>query len=343
MILFYSSDANALFKKDILTVLSLPTNQSVHFRYSQNFVAPDLLATLSQQEGREALIVYVKNNNPDIHEDQRVVHTLPIRRAIIIRTRIDEHTQLVHFSLQLEEFITCDVAYPADPGKIPPRQFVSHADLKTFTRISWHKKIEELVNFDNNFQESLFYYVQINKTKNGGVVSIDPRFDPYEEASYFKISEGRPYQLDLSIYISETNADDFEKYECKLEYNQKDFVISNPSSIIIGTQMDNRRYKLVTKTIDTVKSFDYLKLIAQKTDGSTVTQFYETLLRFHVRKSRSRALLFVFYILLSVFGTALVATSRNKVGDYLIGQICVGVAFAVGAALGLYYHFNKRG
>jgi hypothetical protein len=342
MILFYSSDGNPLFKKDILSVLSLPTNQSVHFRYTKDIVLSNLLDGLHQLIGRDALIVYVKDNDMSKPAKQRSVQLFPVRKAIIRSTRIDKQTQLVHFGLELMEFVKCEVDYPSDLHMAPPYQFVSHADLKKLEFISWYEKIEELVKFDRSFENHLFYYVEIKQTLNGYKQPVDPGFDSDEEAGYLRVCEGKPYQLDLSIYISETNPENYEKYECKLEYNQKDFIISNPSNINIGTQRDNRRYKLVTKNIDSVRSFDYLKIIAQKTNGSANTQLYETLLRFQIRKSFKKAGLFVLYILISVGGTVIIANAKNKAGELIFQQILGGLVMAVVSALGLYYHFNKR-
>ncbi|WP_431213837.1 hypothetical protein ACQ86N_02755 [Puia sp. P3] len=299
------------------------------------------MRSLDSLNGREALIVYVKGNNSEEPMEQREVEFFTTRRATVKGARADKQTELVHFSLELAEFINCDVVFPVEQFAKPPYQFVCEAQVTTIVSTNWHSKIEQLVSFDDTLCGHLFYYFEIKQLVGGESYAVDPGFDSHDDASYFSVREGESYQLDLSIYISESNAADFEKYECKLEYDQKDFLISNPSSIVIGTEKDNRRYKLVTKSIDGVQSFDYLKILAQKTDGTVVTPFYETIVRFYIRKSRRRAVLFVLLILVNLVGTTFVANSKDSTG-FLIGNIAIGLFLVVSSALGLYYYFNKR-
>ena len=295
MIFFFSSDYNALYKKDILSALSLPNGHCVHFRYWESIIAPAIISDLNNLIGREGLIVYVKGNNPDLPEDQRQVSFFAVRKVEVRKCRKDDQTQLIHFSLELKGFIDNSALIDFPPADSrPPYIFVNNGTIRTSPGTYWYQKVDDLVVFDPSFKNSLFYHINLKKFDYGMPVGIDMPFDNEEETTLFQLSEGDSYILDLSILISDPEVKEFEKYECNLEYDQKDILISNPSSIVIGAQRDNRRYKMVTKSIENVHSFDYLKVIASKrTAPDTVDTFYETIIRFKVCKSKWKAVWFV--------------------------------------------------
>lgn len=339
MIFFSSSDITALFKKDIIKVLSLPKGYCIHFRYSDSDLTSPIKQKLPYVVNREGLIIYAKNNNPDVLPiEQRKIECLPIRKVSIINYRQDEQTKLHHFNLELGDFIACDVDYPAKE-LMPPFKFVFEGSIKTFQTISWIEKVEGLVTFDSSFKKQLFFNVRVTNYNQDGNNYVETPFDKREETSFFRLSEGESYILDLSIYISEDDVKEIEKYECKLEYDKKDILISNPSSIIIGTQKDNRRYNLVTKAVDNIRSYDYLKIISGKRENGTVNEFYETTIRFNIRKSTFKAVLFTILFLTNLIGTAWFAYILTK-GINLIWSI-IPVGMVVFSAMGQYYFYNK--
>jgi hypothetical protein len=338
MIFFYSSDYNALFKKDILSVLSLPKGHCVHFRYWESIIAPDVLRDLNSITNRQGLIIYVKGNTANLPEAQRLVQFFPVRKVLIVNFRMDDQTQLYHFHLELGDFVDPVVTHPAVQSS-PPYLFVNYGTIQSYVQKHWYEKVEALVNFDPSFKEAVFYNVKLLRYDGGTPTYINIPFDKEEEASFYRLSETNSYVIDLSILISDNDTKELEKYECKLEYDQKDFLISNPSTIVIGAQKDNRRYKLITKSIENHHSFDYLKIIAtKKTSATDVKEFYETIIRFKVCKSKMRAIKFVGLSFLNVIGTALFA--------YLIGEkqftlIPVALVLVVASSLGQYYYYNK--
>lgn len=338
MILFFSSDVNALFQKDVLSVLSLPKGHCVHFRYWESILSPDILRNINSLIGREGLIIYVKGNDPRIPESQRNVTFFPVRRVNITNCRKDEQTRLIHFNLELTEFVDATVNYPAVNLR-PPYVFVEYGSIATSVYKPWYEKVEDLVRFDASFENSLFFNIKLLDFREGHPTSIDIPFDKDEEASSYKLSEGKSYILDLSIMISDQNFLDLEKYECKLVYDEKDIMISNPDNIVIGTQKDNRRYKLVTKSIENVRSFDYLKIIATKKSGTgEINNFYETIIRFKVCKNAGKAIGFVVLFFLNVIGTALFAFA---ISDEKFMLILPALFLVMISALGQYYYYNK--
>jgi len=338
MIIFSSSDITALFKKDIIKVLSLPKGYCIHFRYSDHDLMEKVMLKLPHVMNREGLIVYAKDNDSALPIEERNIKFLPIRKVSITNYRKDEQTKLHHFNLELGDFILCDVEY-APRESMPPFKFVSEGSIKTFRIISWIEKVQELVAFDASFERKLFFNVRLNNHGQYGSSYVETPFDKEEEASYFRLSEGQSYILDLSIYISEKDVEEIEKYECKLDYDKKDILISNPSSIIIGTQKDNRRYNLVTKGVDSIRSYDYLKIISGKKENGSVNEFYDTTIRFNIRKSTFKAIRFTLLFVMNLIGTAWFAYILSK--GLNITWSVIPILMVVVSAVGQYYFYNK--
>ena len=108
-------------------------------------------------------------------------------------------------------------------------------------------------------------------------------------------------------------------------------------NIIIGTKKDSRRYRLISKSLSSVHSFDYLKLISRKKTGETFLDSYETIIRFNIAKNKSKAFLFVILFFLNVIGTAWFASSKNF--DFF--PMACALIFVIISALGQYFYYNK--
>jgi hypothetical protein len=340
MIFFYSSDITALFKKDIIKVLSLPKGYCIHFRYSDNDLSEIVSKKLPNVINQDGLIIYAKNNIDEIPIGKRQLNFLPIRRISITNYRKDQQTKLHHFNLELGDFVQGEPVYP-DKNSMPPYEFVSEGNIGSHKNVSWIEKVEELVRFDSSFKSQLFFNVMILNNSNQYDNSyVETLFDFGEEKSYFRLSESQSYILGLSIFISETDLKEIEKYECRLEYDKKDLLISNPNSIVIGTQKDNRRYTLVTKAVEGIKSFDYLKIVSGKNEGLTPIEFYETTIRFNINKNNSRAFVFIVLFLFNLIGTAWFASLITKKAEFV--SYILPIALVVVSAFGQYYFYNKK-
>jgi hypothetical protein len=171
---------------------------------------------------------------------------------------------LVHFHLELGDFEDCNIEYPNAELLKPPYKFVIEGKILQTVIQKWDEKVVALVDFDKTFEHSLFFNIKLISYNWEMPSEIWAEFDKEEESSFFSLLENRSYILDLSLLISENNFQELEKYECKLEYEKKDILISNPNIINIGTEKDNRRYKLITKSIDSTESFDYVKFLSLK-------------------------------------------------------------------------------
>jgi hypothetical protein len=204
----------------------------------------------------------------------------------------------------------------------------------------WHKKIENLVAFDNSLKDSIFYNFSLVEYNAGFPESVECRFDPEEEASFYKLSEGKEYIIELSMLISDDDIKNPELYECALDHDNSDIMITNPRNISIGTRKDNRRYRLITKSITTTNSFDYLRIIAQKKNGDKYDEFYETMIRFNIVKSKAKAFRFVVLFFLNVISTAWFAYLMS-IGKFNVLAVMGALTLVVISALGQYYYYNK--
>ena len=180
MIFFSSSDITALFKKDIIKVLSLPSGYCIHFRYSDADLADSIRQRLPNIINRDGLIIYAKNNDPDIFPiERRQIEYLPIRKVSVTNYRKDKQTELHHFNLELGDLILCDTELPPRQS-MPPFKFVSEGKIKSFNTVSWIEKVEELVAFDPSFEKQLFFNVRITDYNEDGNNYVETPFDKRE-------------------------------------------------------------------------------------------------------------------------------------------------------------------
>lgn len=158
MILFFSSDKNALFQKDVLSALSLPNGHCVHFRYWEEIVSKSILDKFNSDRLRnlEGILIYVKNNNSRIEKKERKVESFPVRKVQIVDYRKDLKTGLIHFNLELGDFVNPKINYP-EPDDLPPFKMLSEGSVSIINSIAWHEKVENLVSFDSTLTEALFY------------------------------------------------------------------------------------------------------------------------------------------------------------------------------------------
>lgn len=339
MILFFSSDGNALFQKNVLSSLSLPSGYCIHVRYWEEIVSQSVLDKFHRLRNLEGVHIYVKGNDPSIQKEDRQVEYFSVRKVQIVDYRKDPQTGLIHFYLELGDFINPVIKYPSQ-GSLPPYKFVTEGEISLLNPVQWYEKIERLVAFDESFKDSLFYNFNLKKYIGRWPDSVECRYDFQEETSCFRLSEGKSYIIELAILISDLRQDQLENYECLFEYDKNDILITNPSTVIIGTKKDSRRYRLITKSISNIHSFDYLKLISRKREGENYSEFYETIIRFDITKNKRKAIFFVVLFFLNVIGTAWLAFLLSE-KKFNLSNMLAALILVVTSALGQYYYYNK--
>jgi hypothetical protein len=296
MYLFFSSDAFELYRRDVISSLALPQGYCTHFRYPQKLLPKDQ-AFIPSLLGKDGMIVYVRGNDLLKETEDRNIDFLPIRNVTVVDIDDNATTGLVHVYLELKEFIRFDSLkdrLESAGQKIPPFQFIYQSDDTIGTiQCAWHDKIKELVAFDEVFKDKLFYQLNIRYrgANDNGHALI--KYDQAERCSSFKLKDGMQYALDLAIYNSSSNSKDYEKHSIKLDYDRENFFITNPGDIVIGADMDNRSYKVVTKDLKSNQSASYLKIQSsikgQNQDDKEVISC-EVVIRLDIQRDKSKLL-----------------------------------------------------
>jgi hypothetical protein len=352
MYLFYSSDISTLFKKDVLSAISLPEDYSVHFRYPKENLQDDFIKKLGGMLEKEGVIVYVSGNDHTKKEEDREIKFFPIRNVRVKDVYIDDPTGMVHFHLKLGPIIDSNDIPLQETGNkdksLPPYNFIKHQTRWSSSICKWHKKVESLVDFDNNFKDFLFFNINLRHSEKYYNCQVEVAYDSIESASIFKLHEDKNYLLDIAVYNSSADKNKFEDFSIKIEYDTDDFFITNPERIVIGAVSDYRKFKIITRDIKTKSSSAYLKLISYKNDGSTDTVRYEELIRLDIKRSSTKLYKFIFISLFGVFGTSMLALSvsqLNKVNantSFFIPLLVLALISLMISATGQFHYFNKR-
>jgi hypothetical protein len=351
MYLFFSSDAFDLFSRDIISALSLPENYSVHFRYREELL-PETADFIANARGRDAMIIYVKGNKLGVDAAELNLQFLPIRSATVIDGFKSESTGLVHIYLKLGEFIT----WPDRDGQLagagdalPPYKYVHFCESIQGTFIcQWHEKVKELVRFDERFGDKLFFHLGIREQQSFNRSQVQICFDKAEKWSSFELLEDKQYTLFISIYNSSRNPHDFEKHRIKIDYDTENFFITNPDSIIIGADRDDRSYKIVTKDIKSIESASYLKiqsLFKENADTDVESVSCEEVITLGFKRNPVKMRRLFFLSIGSFLGSALGAYGASQLkpeGNYPILFMVGGLGCFLFSTMGQYYYFKKN-
>ncbi len=351
MYLFFSSDIFDLYRKDIITGMSLPIGYAIHFRYPQHLLSDELRDGLLNLVGKDGIIIYVKGNDDIFEMDERKVSFLPIRDIRVLDVYINKSTSLVHFFLELGAFIKSNAVpiqtYPERNKLLPPYYFVHILPNWNSQICEWHEKVQELVEFDDRFKNLLFFHVNIKYNELLDHSDVHISYDRSESSSFFELQEDRQYSLDIAIYNSCDDHRQFEKYALKMDYESEDFFITNPEKVIIGANLDNRIFKVITKDIKSVKSSAYIKFQSISLGAIDIIN-HEMIVLVNIKRSMKKLRKFLFVSLMTFVGTVSVTLSMgqfNKVGGtgYAISLLIFGLVSFLVSSLMQFYFFNKRG
>jgi len=347
MYLFFSSDIYSLYKKDILSAISLPQDYCLHFRYPKNLIPVEIISDVDSLIGKEGIIVYVSGNIYTQLEKDRNILFFPIRNVRVKNAYFEKATGLVHIFLKLNRFIETKNIPTQElhnaNHNLPPHKFIYKINEYSSSIVEWHDKVKKLVSFDKYFQDHLFFNINVRHSEKNYREQVEISYDDTENSSYFELLEDKNYLLDLAIFNSSTDKSKFEDFSLKLSYASENFFITNPESISIGADADNRSYKIITKDIKSVSSSAYLKF--QSFNKEKI--IYDELLRLNIKRNNKKTLTYLFFSLLGIIGTFLLAFSAGKLAskglnDSIMGLILVSIIFMGSSAVGQFYYFNKR-
>jgi hypothetical protein len=352
MYLFFSSDISTLYKKDVLSAISLPEDYCVHFRYPKENLLEEFMKRLNGMFEKEGVIIYVSGNDHKKTDQEKEIRFLPIRNVRVKDVYVDDSTGLVHFYLKLGPIIDSNDVPIQEAGNknrnLPPYNFITHQTHWSSSICKWHKKVESLVNFDNDFNNYLFFNINIRHSEKFYNSQVEIIYDDVESTSIFNLREDKNYLLDVAVYNSSADKNKFEDYSLKIKYDSDDFFITNPEKITIGAISDNRKFKIITRDIKTTSSSAYLKFFSFKNDGSDEVVKYEELVRLNIKRNRSKLFKFLGINLFGITGTSLLAWSASQLSKEntnkgifltlsLFSVICILIS-----STGQFHFFNKR-
>jgi hypothetical protein len=357
---FFSSDAFELYRKDILSALSLPMGYTQHFRYPTHQVSSQFPRNLSHLRGAEGVIVYVTGNDLSLPKADRKVKFLPIRKVRVIKATFSNNTGLLHFHLELLEFVSGQVVRKnINPLSLPPYEFICDVELSNSKAVTWQQKIRELVDFDRVFEKHLFcnlefirknnFLERISGRANNFFSTIEPRFDELEAESYIELKEDRQYRLKVSTYNT-AQPKEFEDYALSIGLESDDLEISAPDKIVIGGQRDDRTYTIATKILKSLLSPTFVKFqsmrLSKAKDDKDI-ELYELVIRFVIRKPRGKIVMFGFLTSITLITSFLVVyavSTLKSVESQGIPWLVISTALALSviSSTCLYYFFNKQ-
>jgi hypothetical protein len=352
MYLFFSSDIYTLYKKDVLSAISLPEEYCIHFRYPKSLIPPQTLNSVKELIEKEGVIVYVTGNDYNRNVNDRNISFFPLRNVRVKNAYFERGTELLHVFLKLGAFIessTLPIQVLNNANQdIPPHKFIFNVPAWTSNIAEWHQKVKGLVAFDNDFNNHLFFNVNIRYAEEFSSGQVEISYDRIEDSSYFELLEDKNYMLDVAIYNSSQNINQFEDYTLKLFYDSDDFFVTNPENISIGADADNRKYKLVTKDINSPTSSAYLKFQSFKMENDRANIIYDELVRINIKRSSNKVLRFIIFNMLGIAGTFLLAYSASQITNTNANKsltlfiVFFSILMMGISAVGQFYYFNKR-
>ncbi len=342
MYLFFSSDSNELYRKDIISTLALPENYCIHFRYDKAFVSSDVFLNYRKARGKDGIIVYVQGNRGEPAED-RNLKFLPIRNVLVEDCYFEESTNLIHYFLRLGKIVDAD-GIPLNNSShdidLPPNNFVSSVQTCGSVVIPWHLKIKKLIEFDSKFKNSLLFNINIRNREKWDNLQTLIDFDFADKSSSFRMYEGKIYVLELSIFNSAEDGQTHENYFLDINNKSEDIFISNPERIMIGAEADNRSYKIITKEIKSSKALEFIKFRSLTMDSDKEIELFSEILQLNIRRNISILNKRVGFAILGLMSTGGIAVLSSEFGkDHISSGAFIPCLFI---AL-IFYLFSMKG
>ncbi|MCD8739371.1 hypothetical protein LT679_02045 [Mucilaginibacter roseus] len=343
-IALFSSDAAALYKKDIFRIMGLQEGFVIHFRYGvEHFSVP--LADFKKKIGTDVTIFFAHGNKLNTPIAQRTITNVPLREAQIIAIDEKTDTGLIHVYLKLKGFVNCNFTF-VNTNDQPPQKWVLEIDVTNTPSTSWHDRLTAI---KSEFVNQLFYKLELfddqHKKKE------EPVYSAKQFSSYYQLEDESQYLLDIAFFdTSPTASENSQKLSISTE--DKDALkINAPRLFDVGARRDNRTYSLFTQAIASKEGYSYLNFESLNTDPSAATSGplpNDIQLPFEISKNKRRSFYFALYTVLAAIsvGYSKLVTDKSDIkGTFDLELLCHTLfALAIGlfAFYNLYRLFNKK-
>jgi len=323
---FFSSDARPLYKEDVYRALALPEKSIIHFRYDQKYVQDDIVTNHLRYLNSKGVIFFVTGNDLDIPEHQRSIETHSIRKVLVRNIYKSEDTRHFHFLLELHDYYDCTIV------QREPSKFVSCISVSDGIGHCWIDRVKVVKSYFDNI---LFFKYEILRKDNK---RLSPEYSPSDDDAVYRLVHEKEYKLAFSFYDKlggDSHLDIVDSEHINVHYKE---------CSKIGAIIDDRRFKLLTRTIQQSLKPDTLKISPKPNEGELT---YEVISFFEIKKGSKNSwifgllssLAFLSIILSQIVG----AYIRMSNPHWLIALLSLGaiLSFGVSGAL-LFGRFNKK-
>ncbi|QDK77776.1 hypothetical protein EXU85_03870 [Spirosoma sp. KCTC 42546] len=342
MLAFFSSDSRHLYKEDIFEVMSLPVGYVVHFRYDKQWINLDEKG-IENTHNQEGIIFFSVNNHLAQAEEERQIEHKSIRKAKVVKCTTSDKTGLVHYYLQLGEFVECSIE-KENPINKPPHKFLSDLNINDIKNKQWHERVSAI---KSSFPNQLFLNISIENKKNE---TISPIFDSKDNNNYFTLSDESTYQLKISFFdVYEENktseSKDADKVLLEIESNKNHIEVDINKKYAVGAVKDDQNFLITTQSLSVQSLFTSLKFLL---NNNSSTEAYDFFIRVKIERVYYKTLLFGFYSLLVASGVSLMTylartISIKDINNWILSLLILITFICVtfGAQM-LYKAFNKK-
>ncbi len=339
-IAFFSSDARELYKADIYRALSLPIGYIIHFRYPKQYINDKIKTTLTSLIGQNGIIFYVSGNNTKLKEENRKIKIFSIRRVKVKDFEDNKDNDIVHFYLEVGEFVDATLHHDTIKSDIPPYIFVSNILVEHGPNNEWGKRVDAV---RNDFGTLPFFY--ITQAKQNKKI-LTPIYSEADRSSSYYLSDESNYQLPVILYDPKLGKTGITVDN----QNPIEVSLSIPAGYRIGTEKDLQVFKLQTHSIQERKLLTYscIRGIDQKAIKPLHEEAdYSVIIEWTVTRGMNKLIQFGLLSLLAAIGVSsgTLATSNLSTITFSYMNIllaCIAMISIFFAAGLLYDFFNKK-
>lgn len=343
-ICFFSSDSRPQYKKDVFNAVCYPDGFVIQFRYKKKYLQPGIADNFDNLTGKDGIIFFSQALNQETGVLKSPTNNISIRRVKIKKTRFYESTGLYQFFLELQEFKDYSIDQEKFGTELPPNYFVSEIDLIAGTENAFFERVQKI---KASFQNELFTKVDLIDRKCNNI--IYPSFEEAENIATFNLKDETEYSLKIDfIHTSDIIHSDSGKVPVLLiEDKTEQVFIHSEEYIDIGANADNRYFKMITKSISSMRDSSYLNFRVGELDrasGKIERTLQEFSLPVRISKRFSSILLFGILSTMAVAALAFLALFQGSIKDNNINYwfLVFAIMFAFFSSSLLYNMFNKK-
>jgi hypothetical protein len=301
---FFSSGSFPLYKGDIFRTLALPEGYVIHFRYQRNLIQDEILSNLQNLKGEDGIIFYAMGNDQSLVLEDRNVQIYSIRRVLVRDLHDEEEDNLVHFFLELGDFVGSKPEGKTNSQLLPPYLHVS----KIFIDEAPATWLDRVTLLKNEFGEVVFYLIKsITKDKH----NIFPEYSFDYRSSFYNLVDESEYQVKITFFDTGTGENGIEVENLGLA------TLDVPPNYKIGAPEDTILFSLFTETLTTRNSRSSSRINIKSPVEENIDLSVQ--IRWNIRKEYQKSVYFGFFSLISGAGLLGLTVAFKKVADMNFG------------------------